>query len=247
MKIQQLLRDNAERTKGVPLVNVIRNADDASLYIYGVIASEWGVSAAAVAQALAGLKVGTLNVYINSPGGDVFEGRAIMAEIRRFTGKAVAHIDALCASAATSVAMACSEVHISEGAFFMIHEAMGACFGSKHDMRMRADLLEKVEGSIVDDYKAKTGKSEDEIRAWMDAETWFSASEAKEHGFVDSITASDKKPKNTWNLAAFGNAPDALKEPPPDPAPEDTDTKPAPAGFFMSAANANRLRLLQIA
>ena len=246
MKIQQLLRDNEARAKAQPAVNVIQNAGEASLYIYGVIA-EWGVSAQGVAQALAGLKVDTLHVYINSPGGDVMEGRAIMAELRRFPGKAIAHIDALCASAATSIAMACGEVQMSEGAFFMIHEAMGPCFGSKQDMRMTADLLEKVEGSIVDDYKAKTGKEEDEIRAWMNAETWFSASEAKEHGFVDSITTADKKAKNTWNLAAFDKTPEALKAPPPDPQPEEHQNEPATAGFFMSAANANRLRLLQIA
>ena len=245
MKIQQLLRDNEARAKAQPAVNVIQNAGEASLYIYGVIA-EWSVSASGVAQALAEIKADTLHVYINSPGGDVFEGRAIMAELRRFSGKAIAHIDALCASAATSIALACSEVQMSEGAFFMIHEAMGGCFGTKQDMRITADLLEKVEGSIVDDYKAKTGKEEDEIRAWMDAETWFSAEEAKEQGFVDSITTTDKKAKNTWNLAAFGNAPAALKEPPPDPDPAtepEPKEEPAAAGFFMSTANANRLRL----
>jgi ATP-dependent protease ClpP protease subunit len=245
MKILQLLRDNESRTKAARPVNAIQNGAEASLYVYGVISADWGVSAEGVAQALAGIKAETLHVYINSPGGDVFEGRAIMAELRRFSGKTIAHIDSLCASAATSIAMACSEVQMSDGAFFMIHEAMGGCFGTKQDMRARADLLEKVEGSIVDDYKAKTGKEEAEIRAWMDAETWFSAAEAKEQGFIDSIT-SDKKAKNTWNLAAFGKVPEALKAPPPDPEPEPEhpEEEPAAAGSFMSTSNANRLRLL---
>lgn len=245
MKIQQLLRDNAGREKRP--VNLIRNESSASLYIYDVIDSYWGVSAASVVEAIAHAgDAETLNVYINSPGGDVFEGRAIMAAIGRFQGKTIAHIDSLCASAATSIALACDEVRMADGAFFMIHNASALAWGDKTALRETADTLEKVEGAIVNDYTAKTGKDEEQIRAWMDAETWFTAAEAKEHGFVDSVTSNDKKAKNTWNLAAFANAPEALKAGPPD-APKQTTENPAPAGFFMSTANANRLRLLQIA
>jgi len=244
MKILQLLRDNAGREKRP--VNLVRNGPDASLYIYDVIDPFWGVSALGVIDALgAAGDAKTLNVYINSPGGDVFEGRAIMAALGRFTGKTVAHIDSLCASAATSIALACNEVRMSEGAFFMIHNASGMVWGDKSAMRETADLLEKVEGAIVNDYTAKTGKDEDQIRSWMDAETWFTAAEALENGFVDSVVSTDKKAKNEWNLSAFNNAPQALKEP-PAPEPEAERKEPASAGFFMSAANANRLRLAQV-
>lgn len=241
MKILQLLRDNAGREKRP--ANVIRNGAEASLYIYDVIDAYWGVSAMGVIDAIAQAgDAETLNVYINSPGGDVFEGRAIMAALGRFQGKTVAHIDSLCASAATSIALACNEVRMSDGAFFMIHNASGLVWGDKTAMRETADLLEKVEGSIVADYTKKTGKDEDQVRAWMDAETWFTAAEAKAEGFIDSIVTGDKKAKNTWNLSAFANAPKI--EAPPDPEPEPVP-EPAPeAGFFMSAANANRLRLL---
>lgn len=244
MKIHQLLRDNAEREKRP--VNLVRNGASASLYIYDVIDAYWGVSAQSVVDAVnAASDAETLNVYINSPGGDVFEGRAIMAAIGRFEGKTVAHIDSLCASAATSIALACGEVRMSDGAFFMIHNASGLVWGDKTDMRETADLLEKVEGSIVNDYTKKTGKDDEQVRAWMDAETWFTAQEALDNGFIDSITTTDKKAKNTWNLAAFANAPKALADPPPEPK-EEKHEEPAPAGFFMAAANANRLRLAQI-
>jgi ATP-dependent protease ClpP protease subunit len=246
MQILQLLRDNAGREKRP--VNLIRNdGGEASLYIYDVIDSYWGVSALGVIDALtqAG-DAATLNVFINSPGGDVFEGRAIMAALGRFQGKTVAHIDSLCASAATSIALACNEVRMSDGAFFMIHNASGMVWGDKSAMRETADLLERVEGSIVNDYTTKTGKDEAQVRAWMDAETWFTAAEAKAEGFVDSITTADSKAKNTWNLAAFKKAPSNLKDAPPDPAPTEPEQKPAPAGFFMAAANANALRLAQI-
>lgn len=240
MKILQLLRDNAGREKR-PL-NAASGGDSASIYIYDVISADWGVSALAVIAAIeqAG-DVKTLNVHINSPGGDVFEGRAIMAALRRFAGNKVAHIDSLCASAATSIALACDEVVMAEGAFFMIHNSMTIGYGNKNDLRDTADTLEKIDGAITNDYVAKTGKDAADIRAWMDAETWFTAAEALDNGFIDRVAAADKKAKNTWNLAAFAKVPDALKEPAP---PVQTSTPPIRS---MSTANANRLRLLQIA
>ena len=243
MKILQLLRDNAGRAKQP--VSLVRNEAEATLYIYDVISADWGVSAMSVIDAItqAG-DAKVLNVHINSPGGDVFEGRAIMAALRRFEGKKVAHIDSLCASAATSIALACDEVVMADGAFFMIHNAMSLAFGNKSDLRETADTLEKIDGAIVNDYTGKTGQDAEQVIAWMDAETWFTAAEAKEHGFVDRVLSADKKAKNTWNLAAFDKVPEALKEPPAEPEPEKNEEEPATAGFFMSTANANRLRLL---
>lgn len=243
-KIMQLIRDNAKLQKSP--VNLVKNESEASLYIYDVIDPYWGVSALSVIDAIkqAG-DAQVLNVYINSPGGDVFEGRAIMAELQRFAGKTIAHIDSLCASAATSIALACSEVSMSDGAFFMIHNASGLAWGDKNVMRETADLLEKVEGSIVGDYTKKTGKDEAKIVAWMNDETWFTAQEALDNGFIDRI-AEQKTTKNTWNLAAFDKAPKALLQKEPEKEPEKiTNTEPAPAGFLMSAANANRLKLIQ--
>jgi ATP-dependent Clp protease protease subunit len=134
---------------------------------------------------------------------------------------------------------------MAEGAAFMIHNAKTLAYGDKSDLRHTADVVEKIEGAIVNDYTTRTGKDEAEIRAAMQAETWFTAAEALEYGFVDRVTGKTKV-KNTWNLAAFKNAP--VPEPEPPPEPKNESTEPAPeAGFFMSASNANRLRLAQIA
>jgi ATP-dependent protease ClpP protease subunit len=246
-KIMQLYRDNAERPKQFTnLVNVA--GDTATIYLYDMISADWGVSALSVIEAIAQAgDAKILNVHINSPGGDVFEGRAIMAALSAFKGKTVARIDSLCASAATSIALACDEVVMADGAFFMIHNASGMAWGDKQTLRDTADVLEKVEGAIVRDYVQKTGKEESEIRALMDAETWFTANEAMEHGFVDALDKG-KKVTNTWNLSAFAKAPKV--EIAPEPRPEVTDTsthEPAQTGFLMSSANANRLRILTIA
>lgn len=240
MRILQLLRDNFDRERSP--INLQRSESEAAIYIYDVIDPFWGVSALSVIDAItqAG-DAKVLHIYINSPGGDVFEGRAIMAAINRFNGKTVAHIDSLCASAATSVALACDEVEMSDGAFFMIHNASSLVWGDKTDMRETADLLEKVEGAIINDYTTKTGKDAEQVAAWMDAETWFTAQEALDNGFIDRL-ATTAKAKNTWNLAAFANAPASLLAS-PEPEQEEIlfDKKPT-----MTVANANRLRLLQI-
>ena len=240
MKIMQLLRDNATRARQP--VNLVNNEAEATLYIYDVISADWGVGAVAVIEAIA--QVGnakTLNVHISSPGGDVFESRAIMAAIERFPGNTVAHIDGLCASAATSIALACDEVVMSPGAFFMIHNASGMAWGDKTTLRETADLLEKIESVIVTDYTKKTGKPAAEIVQMMEVETWMTAAEALEGGFVDRITDSKTKASNSWNLSAFANAPK-----PPDPVTPPKDEPALAAGFFTSATNQNRLTLLQI-
>lgn len=231
--------DNLARTKQP--VNLVKNASEATLFIYDVISADWGVSALSVIDAIAQAgDAKTLSVRISSPGGDVFESRAIMAAIARFPGNTVAHIDGVCASAATSIALSCKEVAMNDGGFFMIHNASGMAWGDKQALRDTADLLEKVEGVIVSDYTSKTGKDAAEVIAMMQAETWLTAAEALEHRFIDRIESSKAKTKNTWNLSAYAKAP------PPDPT-EETPTEPVQeAGFFMSAANANRLRLLEI-
>lgn len=261
-KILQLYRDNATRIKQP--VNLVRNASEASLYVYDVIDAYWGVSALSVIDAVAQAgDAEVLHVYINSPGGDVFEGRAIMAALSRFKGKTIAHIDSLCASAATSIALACNEVEMSAGSFFMIHNASSMAWGDKNVMRETADLLEQIEGSIVSDYTTKTDKDAEQVIAWMNDETWFSAEQALAEGFIDRIAASPVKPvaKNAWNLAAYAKAPAALTtpaepkpepapvaepipEPTPTPAPEPV-TKPEPPAPSMAQANANRLALAQ--
>jgi ATP-dependent protease ClpP protease subunit len=243
-QILQLIKDNQHIKQ--PL-NMVKNADEASLYIYDIIDPYWGVSAGNISKELDNLNgTNTLNVYINSPGGSVFEARAIMASLQRFNGKKIAHIDSLCASAATSIALACDEVQMTEGAMFMIHNASTLAYGDKDDMRETANVLEKVEGAIVNDYVSKTGKDEQEIKDMMNAETWFTAQEALDNGFIDSIkpSPSASKPKNAWNLSAYANAPKTEPEPEP-PKDEPEQQEPAQeAGFFMSQSNKNKLTLL---
>ena len=237
--LMQIYLDNKAVTP--PVMNVTVTDKTATIYAHGVIYPEFGVNAADILAAVnkAG-DVETIIFNINTPGGSVFEGREIMDVIRNIKAKTIAHIGSLCASAGTSIAAACDETEMADGAHYMIHNVQGGAAGDKTDLRKAADLFEKIEGAIVNDYMTKTGKDAAEIIAMMDKETWMNCTEALAHGFIDRIAEGAKKTRNEWNLTAYKNAP------PPDPA-NQTPPEPAPAaGFFTSVANANRLRLALI-
>ncbi|WP_295378378.1 head maturation protease, ClpP-related [uncultured Pseudacidovorax sp.] len=244
-KLLQLLRDNAA-TDRQPL-SLVRNekAGEATLLVYDVIDAWWGVSAAQIAPVIAALDPSTkLHVRVNSPGGDVFEGRAIRTLIRQFKGKTVGHVDGLAASAATTVVDACDEVEIAEGAMYMIHNGWTIALGNKHEMRKTADLLDKVDAAIVADYAKRTGVDVQQLQQWMDDETWFSAEEAVDHGFASRMAAlpdkgaQDASPRR-WNLTSYDKVPKALLEPPAPPEEPDYSA--------MHAHNERRMRLFQIA
>lgn len=209
MNLMQLLIKNQATKRDYRIVQVAR---EATVYLYDVIGEDYcgGISAKAFATELAALNVDTIHFRINSPGGDVFAARAMATAIRQTSAKTIAHIDGYAASASTYVALACDEVVIAAGGFFMIHNAWTYCAGNANDLDATAALLRKVDASIVADYMAKTGADEAQITAWMNAETWFTAEEAIQFGFVDTIEESAPAAKNQWDLSAYANAPTAL-------------------------------------
>lgn len=182
--------------------------DEATVYVYDAIGGWCGLDPQEWVPAFNAIKAKTIHLRINSPGGSVMDAEAMRTAIAQHPSKVVAHIDGMAASAATSVAIAADEVEMSSGAWWMIHNAWGLVMGGAQEMRDYADLLEKINGNILAEYDRKTGKGEDQVRAWMDAETWFSASEALEHGFVDRIfSAADSEDDDDANNAAATVAP----------------------------------------
>jgi ATP-dependent Clp protease protease subunit len=105
--------------------------DEATILLYDVIDPWWGVAAKDFIAALAGDHAPTIHLRINSPGGDVFEARAMATAIRQHKSNVIAHIDGVAASAATYIAViAAKEVEMSDGAFFMIHQAWALAMGN---------------------------------------------------------------------------------------------------------------------
>lgn len=160
----------------------------AELLIYDEI-GVWGKSSKELINELNDLgdDLVALDVRINSPGGDVFEALAIHNALNRQTAKITTHIDALCASAATLVALAGDEVRMSDNAMWMIHEPWTVAMGNSGDLQKQADVLDTLSEKIVNIYTRKTGADAESVREWMQAETWYDAQQALDAGFVDAV------------------------------------------------------------
>jgi len=124
---------------------------------------------------------------INSPGGSVVDGLAIYDAVNRLPQKVTSRIEGIAASMASVIALAADEVVMSENSLYMIHNVWGGEVGDSDDLRKAADLMDKMSDRLVNIYVSKTGKSEEQVRSWMDEETWFDSSEAFESGFINSI------------------------------------------------------------
>lgn len=176
---------------------VNKNADEADLFIYDEISSWWGVSANDFVRDLQDVEVKTINLYINSPGGSVFEGYAIYAALVRHSEKnGIAinvTIDGWAASIASVIAMAGDKITIGAHAQVMIHEPWGYAIGTAQEMRDEADVLDDLKDTIVDIYVARTDGDRDEITAWVEAETWFKGQAAVDAGFADEVVALKTK------------------------------------------------------
>lgn len=234
-KYLALLKANADKCAGT--LRAESKDDGEHIYMMDVIDSYWGVSAKMLIEAMSPHAGKTIHLHINSPGGDVFESIAMASAIAAHDGDVITHIDGVAASAATRVALAAREVRIADSGMLMIHNAWTITLGDKSDHAARIELLDKIDVAIAADYTRKTGKPLDQIVDWMNAETWFTAEEAKEHGFVDQVFTTTKANKNkAWDLSAYQNAPKP-KEQPQDVA-EIADAQ--------RAHNARRLRLLQL-
>lgn len=199
------------RGKGSPL-SVKAEADETTLYLYDAIVTdeitaEWlgGVAADTFVKTVAGIKSGTIKLRINSPGGDVFAGRAMAQALKETDAKVIAYVDGFAASAASYVALAADEVRIADGGMFMIHQAWSIAFGNSEDMLSMADLLEKIDDSLVATYEKETGQSAEQLREWMKAETWFTAQESIDYGFADGMAEAKVTNMNSWDLSAYQN------------------------------------------
>lgn len=166
----------------------------ADLYLYIEIAS-WGSgycahSAQSFKSELDALgEIDTLNVYINSPGGDVFEGNAIYNMLKRHKAEIIVHVDGLAASIASIIAMAGDKINMPANTMMMIHNAWTYAAGNAKDLRDIADNLDKVNTSLRQAYLNKAGYKLDEetLIQLMDNETWLTAQECFDYGLCDEV------------------------------------------------------------
>ena len=162
----------------------------AKVNIFDAIGGWWGVSAAEFVEQLDALDVDELEVHVNSPGGAVWDGIAIMNALKAHRAKVIMIVDGLAASAASIVAMAGDEVVMAEGSQMMIHQASGGVWGNADYIRDMAAILDKIDNNLAGIYARRTGTPR---ASWLDlmrAETWYNADEAVEAGLADRADSS---------------------------------------------------------
>lgn len=173
--------------------NVMKNDKEksAELILYGSIGSDeyWDdISDKAFKQDIENLgDVENITLHINSPGGSVFSAVAIANTLKNHKAKITANIDGLAASAATIITSACDTVRMPKNALFMVHNPITFAYGNNQDMQKTLEMLNKVKNSIIETYLNKAKTDKETLSELMDNETWMSAEEAKEYGFIDEI------------------------------------------------------------
>ena len=175
------------------------NADVADLYLYNVIddfAYEgYADSAESILKDINSLgNIKTLNVFINSPGGSVFEGISIknMLERQKLKGCFInVVIDGLAASIASVIAMAGDKITMPENALMMIHRASCGCMGNADDFAKQIEVLNKIDLVLTNTYVTRSNgllTEEDVTNMFNSGDTWLTAQEAKDFGLCDEIT-----------------------------------------------------------
>lgn len=176
-------------------IRAVESGDNV-ITMFGTIGEDYwsggGITAKSVTAQLRAIGDRPVEVQINSPGGDMFEGIAIYNVLREHAQPITVKIMGMAASAASVIAMAGDTVEIGAASFLMIHNCWVVAVGNRHDMAETATYLAPFDQAMADVYAFRSGQDVAECAKWMDAETYMSGSVALERGFADSLLAADQ-------------------------------------------------------
>lgn len=182
------------------------------IYIYDEIGL-YGVTARDFSAALRGVTTPSITLRLNTPGGDVFDGLAIYNSLKKHGAVINVQVDGLAASIGSVIAMAGSTITMGQSAFLMVHNPWSLVVGNAADMRSMADTLDKIANSLATVYASRATVTQADALGWMNAETWFTAEEAKAAGLADGIF-SDAAPvaahASRFDLSNYKHVPAAL-------------------------------------
>lgn len=180
-------------------------ADTTEIYIYDEI-GYWGTSAQDFVQQMMAIDTPKIDLHLNSPGGEVFDGVAIYNALKSHSAYVTVYVDALAASAASFIAQSGDKVIMMQSATMMIHDALAICIGNSKDMQETANLLGKISNNIADIYAQQAGGTVAEWRAVMQEEAWYTPQEAVDAGLADEVggqLVDNSTTNNKWDLSIF--------------------------------------------
>lgn len=182
------------------------SSKSADVYIFDEIGT-FGLTAQSFIEEIKSYKDTPMSLHINCVGGDVFEGMAIYNVLKKRTARTTVYIEGIAASMGSVIALAGDDVVMAENSLFMIHNAWGGAMGEATEIRKTAALLDKISGEIADIYTKKTNLPYNRVKEMMDEETWLSADEAFNLGFIDSISDAIKVAAK-YDVSKFKNITD---------------------------------------
>lgn len=211
---------NGPKPTGKPYFT-FKNQEDSSkpvdILIYEQIGKDWwsneGVAAKDFVDELKLIPLNRqINVFINSPGGNVFDGLAIYNQLKARREMVTCYVDGVAASIASIIALAGKKLVMPENALMMIHDPSGLCAGTAEEMRQMADALDVCKNSLVSVYVEKTGKPKSKIEQTMTDETWFTGQDALDFGLCDETSSPIQIAAcvGKFDLTDFKKAPNSL-------------------------------------
>ena len=200
------------------------SSPSANILITGEIDEFWGTGLRSLADEITQSKAQNIMLQINSPGGSVTEGQAIAAFIKGYPAKIDTSGVGLVASIATTILLAGDSVTMDKGSWFMVHNPWANALGEAEELRQTANLLDEMKSQLINVYvdaiqknkKLINGRRKDtsqQVAVWMEEETWFTAKQALEAGFIQGLTngaefLNKETAKNIYNSCSkFKNVP----------------------------------------
>ncbi len=168
------------------------------ILLYSLI--EGGLTASRLIRALKDSQSENITLRINSEGGEVFDSIAIYNYLKGRNVNVI--IDGICASGASIVAMAGKSITMKQGSMLMIHNPLTFAAGDAEELRLQAEILDKITLSLAGIYSTRTGKPQEEILTLMAGELWMNETEALNAGFVDQIETDIPEPPETVDASA---------------------------------------------
>lgn len=148
-----------------------------------------------------------LNIHINSPGGDVFDGIAIYNILKDYAGEKTVIVEGIAASIASVIAMAGDKIQMQNTSMMMIHKPWVIAIGDSKTLKKEADVLDKIQGVIVKAYQTKSSLTDKELQDLIDAETWMDAEDTLEYELATEIIEAPKEEKDSFDnrILSFQN------------------------------------------
>jgi ATP-dependent Clp protease protease subunit len=160
---------------------------------------------------LADAKGEAVEFNINSYGGSVTGGLAICNAIKKYPGETTCNVLGIAASMASAIACAAKSIKMGEGSFLMIHNPWTYTSGNAEELRKDADTLDKMRDSILGFYMSKNTKTADEVKGYMDEETWIPREEAADYGFTVEDYGGELRAAASLTRRAYDKAPEAAR------------------------------------